>query len=135
MKGKVEHATQLHTTNTMAIKIRTKNGDVTVGNDVIASVVGGATIANPGVVGMASRSAFKDGVNQILNRENYGRGVVVSQQPQGLTIDVYIVVQRGMKLADIAASVQSRVKYYLNAYLGLQVPEVNVIVQGIETED
>ncbi|CAK1223546.1 Uncharacterized conserved protein YloU [Fructobacillus fructosus] len=131
----MEHATQLHTTNTMAIKIRTKNGDVTVGNDVIASVVGGATIANPGVVGMASRSAFKDGVNQILNRENYGRGVVVSQQPQGLTIDVYIVVQHGMKLADIAASVQSRVKYYLNAYLGLQVPEVNVIVQGIETED
>ncbi|MBS9334493.1 Asp23/Gls24 family envelope stress response protein [Fructobacillus sp. M1-13] len=119
----------------MAIKIRTKNGDVTVENDVIASVVGGATIANPGVVGMASRSALKDGVNQILNRENYGRGVVVSQQEKGLTIDVYVVIQHGMKLADITTSVQARVKYYLNAYLGLQVPEVNVIVQGIETED
>lgn len=122
-------------TYVMAIKIRTKNGDVTVENDVIASVVGGATIANPGVVGMASRSALKDGVNQILNRENYGRGVVVSQGEKGLTIDVYIVVQHGMKLADISTSVQARVKYYLNAYLGLQVPEVNVIVQGIETED
>lgn len=121
--------------NVMAIKIQTQNGEIKIENDVIASVVGGATIANPGVVGMASRAALRDGVNQILNRENYGRGVVVSQTDAGVIVDVYIVVRYGMRLAEISTSVQRKVKYYLDSYLGIHVPEVNVIVQGIETKD
>ncbi|MDF7636711.1 Asp23/Gls24 family envelope stress response protein [Leuconostocaceae bacterium ESL0958] len=119
----------------MAINIQTKNGLVALSNEVIASVVGGATIANPGVVGMASKAAFRDGIDQILNRENYKRGVVVTEQDGGLTVAVYIVVRAGMNLADISASVQKKVKYHLNKYLGIHVSVVNVIVQGIQTKD
>ena len=52
----------------MAIKIKTKIGEITIENDVIATIVGGSAIENPGVVGMASRATFRDGMNQILNR-------------------------------------------------------------------
>ncbi|CAK8054213.1 Asp23/Gls24 family envelope stress response protein [Eupransor demetentiae] len=119
----------------MAIKIKTKNGDIDVENDVIATIVGGAAIANPGVVGMASRAALRDGMNQILNRENYGRGVVVHQKENGLSVDVYIVAQYGMRLPQISESVQKKVIYNLDAYLGIRVSEVNVIVQGIRTNE
>ena len=51
----------------------------------------GSAIENPGVVGMASKATFRDGVNQILNRENYAKGVVVHQKDSGVAVDVYLV--------------------------------------------
>ena len=85
----------------MAIKMKTKNGDITLENDVIATIVGCSAIENPGVVGMASNATFRDGVNQILNRENYGNGVVVHQENSGVGVDVYLVAQYGTKLSEI----------------------------------
>ena len=119
----------------MAIKMKTKNGDITLENDVIATIVGGSAIENPGVVGMASKATFRDGVNQILNRENYGKGVVVHQENSGVGVDVYLVAQYGNKLSEISKSVQGKVKYNLDALLGIHVTEVNVIVQGVRVSD
>jgi uncharacterized alkaline shock family protein YloU len=118
----------------MAIKIKAKVGEISIENDVIATIVGGAAIENPGVVGMASKS-LRDGVNQILNRENYAKGVVVHQNEQGVTVDVYIVAQYGTKLSEISKSVQRKVTYNLDALLGIHVAQVNVIVQGVRTTD
>lgn len=119
----------------MAIKIKAKIGDITIENDVIATIVGGSAIENPGVVGMASKATFRDGMNQILNRENYGKGVVVYQEDNGVSVDVYIVAQYGTKLSEISKSVQGKVRYNLDALLGIHVTEVNVIVQGIRVTD
>ncbi|MBZ6002534.1 Asp23/Gls24 family envelope stress response protein [Leuconostoc gelidum subsp. aenigmaticum] len=119
----------------MAIKIKTKIGEITIENDVIATIVGGSAIENPGVVGMASRSAFRDGMNQILNRENYAKGVVIHQEENGVNVDVYLVAQYGTKLSEISKSVQGKVRYNLDALLGIHATEVNVIVQGVRVTD
>ena len=119
----------------MAIKIKAKNGDITIENDVIATIVGGSAIENPGVVGMASKAAFRDGMNQILNRENYAKGVVVHQEGSGDSVDVYLVAQYGTKLSEISKSVQGKVRYNLDALLGIHAAEVNVIVQGVRVTD
>jgi len=95
----------------MAIKIKTKIGEITIENDVIATIVGGSAIENPGVVGMASRATFRDGMNQILNRENYAKGVVIHQEENGVNVDVYLVAQYGTKLSEISKSVQGKVRY------------------------
>ena len=119
----------------MAIKIKAKNGDITIENDVIATIVGGSAIENPGVVGMASKAPFRDGMNQILNRENYAKGVVVHQEDNGVSVDVYLVAQYGTKLSEISKSVQGKVRYNLDALLGIHATEVNVIVQGVRVTD
>lgn len=119
----------------MAIKIKAKNGDITIENDVIATIVGGSAIENPGVVGMASKAAFRDGMNQILNRENYAKGVVVHQEGSGVSVDVYLVAQYCTKLSEISKSVQGKVRYNLDALLGIHAAEVNVIIQGVRVTD
>jgi len=119
----------------MAIKIKTKIGEITIENDVIATIVGGSAIENPGVVGMASRATFRDGMNQILNRENYAKGVVIHQEENGVNVDVYLVAQYGTKLSEISKSVQGKVRYNLDALLGFHATEVNVIVQGVRVTD
>ncbi|HEY4400182.1 MAG TPA: Asp23/Gls24 family envelope stress response protein [Lactobacillaceae bacterium] len=118
----------------MPIKIKSKSGEISIENDVIATVVGGSAIENPGVVGMASKS-LRDGFNQILNRENYAKGIVVQQDDNGISVDVYIIAQYGTKLSEISKSVQNKVKYNLDNLLGIHVAAVNVIVQGVITTD
>ncbi|MDU1218430.1 MAG: Asp23/Gls24 family envelope stress response protein, partial [Streptococcus sp.] len=44
----------------MTIKINTKDGQIELTDEVIATVVGGATTEIFGVVGMASKNALKD---------------------------------------------------------------------------
>ncbi|QBO37027.1 Asp23/Gls24 family envelope stress response protein [Periweissella cryptocerci] len=115
----------------MAVKIKSQHGTIDINNDVIATVVGGSATEQYGVVGMASKSALRDGFNQILNRENYTKGVVVRQEANGISVDVYIVVGYGTKISEVSKSVQSKVKYNLDAMLGVDANEVNVIVQGV----
>ena len=80
----------------MSVTVNNEFGAIEISNDVIATVVGGAATEIPGVVGMASRQQVRDGINEILNRENYARGVVVSQE-DGVNVDVYIIVSYGKK--------------------------------------
>lgn len=115
----------------MAVKMNTQAGTIEVTNDVIATVVGGATTENFGVVGMASKNQIRDNINDILRKENYSRGVVVRQEENGVAIDVYIVVGYGTKISEVSRNVQDSVKYNLENMLGLTANSVNVYVQGV----
>ena len=115
----------------MAVKMNTQSGTIEVTNEVIATVVGGATTENFGVVGMASKNQIRDNINEILRKENYSRGVVVRQEDNGVAIDVYIVVGYGTKISEVSRNVQDSVKYNLENMLGLTANSVNVYVQGV----
>ncbi|NVY96976.1 Asp23/Gls24 family envelope stress response protein [Lactobacillus sp. DCY120] len=116
----------------MAISIKTKFGQVEVSNEVIASVVGCAATDIYGIVGMASKNQLRDGVNGILKRENYTKGVVVRQEKSGTVVDVYIIVGYGVKISEVGRNVQNRVKYNLETMLGAPTAKVNVFVQGVK---
>lgn len=116
----------------MAVKIKTKFGTVDINNDVIANVVGGSAVDNYGVIGMASQSPLRDNVNDILKRENFFKGVRVTQQDNEISIDVYVVVSYGNKISEVSKNVQAKVKYNLESMLGIIANSVNVIVQGVQ---
>ncbi|GAX05396.1 hypothetical protein IWT25_00700 [Secundilactobacillus pentosiphilus] len=116
----------------MAVKIKTKHGLIDIDNDVIATVVGGATTDSYGVVGMASKNQIRDNVNVILKRDNYAKGVVVRQEDNGVAVDVNIIVSYGTKISEVSRTVQSKVKYNLETMLGITANAVNVIVQGVQ---
>src|SRR5690625_3617597 len=115
----------------MSIELNTNDGHVTITNDVIATIAGGAAIECYGIVGMASKSQIKDGIAEILKKENFSRGIVVRQDDDELHIDMYIIVSYGTKISEVAHNVQSQVKYMLNQTLGLPVHSVNIYVQGV----
>src|SRR5699024_10220556 len=86
----------------MTIELTTKDGRVTITNEVIATVAGGAAIECYGIIGMASKSQLKDGIAEMLRRENFSRGVVVRQDGDKISIDMYIIVSYGTKISEIA---------------------------------
>lgn len=115
----------------MSVELNMKHGRVTITNDVIATIAGGTAVNCYGIVGMASKSQIRDGIAEILKKENYSRGIVVRQEKDDLHIDMYIIVSYGTKISEVAHNVQSQVKYTLNQTLGLPVHSVNIYVQGV----
>lgn len=116
----------------MAVKITTQYGTINVANDVIATVVGGAATEIFGVVGMASKNQIRDNLNEILRKENYAKGVVVTQDDQNhIVVDVYVIAGYGTKISEVCHNVQDKVKYNLESLLGISAQAVNVIVQGV----
>ena len=109
----------------------TKLGSINISNDVIATIVGGAAMECYGVVGMASQKVLKDGFYELLKKEDYARGIIVTSQDTGIVVDMYIIVGYGMKISEIVSEVQKKVKYVLETALDVEVEAINVYVQGV----
>lgn len=120
--------------NRMTIKIQTPNGQVSLTQDVISTVVGTAVTDNYGVVGMVSKNFFRDNLIEILGQENYSKGVVITQRGDDVLVDVYILVSYGTKISVICQNIQQAVKYSVEQLLGFEVSYVNVHVQGVKID-
>ncbi|WP_227935771.1 Asp23/Gls24 family envelope stress response protein [Alkalihalobacillus deserti] len=116
----------------MSIEMKTQLGVVDVSKDVVATIAGGAAIDCYGIVGMASQKQLKDGITDLLGKENFRRGVVIREEDEDqIHIDMYIIVSYGTKISEVAYNVQTKVKYQLEQMLGLDVDSVNIFVQGV----
>ena len=116
----------------MALEINNDLGHVSISDDVSASVAGGTAVSCYGIIGMASKNQVKDGITEILGKENYSKGIKVKKDEGKLIIDLYIIVMYGTKISEIANNVQSSVKYQIEKTLGVKVDEVNIFIQGIK---
>ncbi|VTX84679.1 Asp23/Gls24 family envelope stress response protein [Gemella haemolysans] len=116
----------------MSLEINNEFGHVSISDDVIASVAGGAAVSCYGIIGMASKNQVKDGITEILRKENYAKGIVVKKDEEKLVIDLYIIVMYGTKISEIANNVQSSVKYQIEKTLGVKVNEINIYIQDIK---
>ncbi|MNH81288.1 hypothetical protein D3C87_266760 [compost metagenome] len=115
----------------MAIELNTEYGQIDISDEAVAVIAGSAAMECYGLVGMASRKQFKDGIAELLGRENLTRGVEVKPENNRIVINLYIIVIYGIKISEVAHNIQQRVKYVLNDIVGLQVDEVNIVVQGV----
>ena len=105
----------------MSIELKNAYGQIDISNDVIATIAGGAAVDCYGIVGMASKNQVKDGLSEILRKENFTRGVIVRQKEHQVHID----------MSEIAHNVQSKVKYTLDKTVGLAADTINIYVQGV----
>ncbi|WP_372636592.1 Asp23/Gls24 family envelope stress response protein [Cohnella sp.] len=115
----------------MPLQLVSENGKIDVADQVIAVVAGSAALDCYGLVGMASRKGLKDGIAELLGRENLSRGVEVRHEGEQVHLDLYVIVSYGTKISEVAHNIQSKVKYVLEEVVGLRVDQVNVNVQGV----
>ena len=114
----------------MDFKFNTDLGLVTVNEDILVRVAGYATLDCYGIVGMASKRST-DGIVQLMGRENLGRGVRVRQSGDKVDVDLFIIVEYGISISAVAASIIETVKYKVEHLTGVQVGRVNVSVEDI----
>lgn len=115
----------------MSIEKTSQLGTINVSHDAIASLAGGVVSECPGVVGMASQNMLKDGLAELLGKENYRKGIIVKEGTDGLDIELYIIVVFGVRITEVVKEVQAKVKYILEKSLDIQLSSINVTVQGV----
>jgi uncharacterized alkaline shock family protein YloU len=105
-------------------------GRIEVSRHVVATIAGHAAAECYGVVAMAARG-LRDGLAERLRRENIHRGVEVEVREEGVAISLYVVVEFGTRVSEVANNLANAVRYSVERTLGLPVVEVNINVQGI----
>ena len=99
---------------------------ITIASDAIAQIVGHTAAECYGVVGMAGK-----GLKRLLARDRVRQGIEVSSRDGALALDLYVVVEYGLNLAEVAATVRSRVAYEVERLTGLRVASVEVHIQDV----
>ena len=108
-----------------------ENGSVCIEAGVYTEIVGTAASNCFGVKGMAARSV-KDGVYHLLRKESVGKGVNVEFHEDGsISVDLHIVVDNGVNLNAVGASIISEVRYVVTKCTGTQVRAVNVYIDSM----
>lgn len=104
--------------------------NLTISEDVIGIIAGIAAAEVEGVSGMTL--GLVDGINQILgNNKKYSKGVKIELDGNSVVIDLYVIVRYGVRIPDVAFSIQNAVKSQVETMTGLNVQSVNINVQGV----
>jgi len=114
-------------------EIKTENEGIQISSDVVAVIAGVAVSEVPGVYGMSG--GFAGGITEVLSgKKNLAKGIKVEIEEVKAKIDVNIIVEYGSRIPDVAFEIQNRVKKAVENMTGLNVEEVNVHVQGVNTD-
>jgi uncharacterized alkaline shock family protein YloU len=104
-------------------------GRIEVAPAAVASIANHAVRQCYGVVGMANRN-LADGIARLLSKESR-QGIEVTIEGSDIVIDVYVVIEYGMRISAVANSVKNTVSFHIEQALGIPVKAVNVYVQGL----
>lgn len=119
-----------------AHRLQTQGGKVTVADSVVQKIAGMACREVGGVHAMGSNAgrtfgAIREVMPGALGAPNVTQGVGVQVGETEAAIDLEIVVEYGVSIADLAQSIQRNVKQAVEGMTGLQVVEVNINVDDV----
>lgn len=104
-------------------------GRVEVAPAAIASVVNHAVRQCYGVVEMANKN-LTESIAHLLSKEGH-QGIDISIVDNDICIDIYVIIEYGMRISAVANSIKNSVGFHVEKSLGVPVREVNVYVNGL----
>ena len=104
-------------------------GSIRIADEVVGIIAGLAATEVVGVAGMSA--GLVGGIAEMLGKKNLSKGVKVEVGEREAAVDLYIIVEYGVRIPDVALRVQENVKRAIESMTGLDVVEVNIHVQGV----
>jgi uncharacterized alkaline shock family protein YloU len=105
--------------------LSTPLGRIRISPEAVAQIVGHVAAESYGVVGMHGGR-----VGRLLARDRQGIEIG-GDDANGVTIDVHVVVEYGLNLAEVASTLRSRVTYEVERLTGLRVAAVEVHIRDV----
>lgn len=120
---------QMHELNDIMPEAMDDTGKIRITDDVVAVIAGIAATEVEGVAGMSG--GIVGDVAEILGRKNLTKGVKVEVGQIEAAIDLYVIIEYGYRIPEVAWNIQEKVKEAVESMTGLSVVEVNIHVQGV----
>lgn len=105
-------------------------GDVKISEEVISTIAGVAATEVDGVVEL-SGSVVEGLASKLGSKKSKSKGIKVEMSDEGTSVDVYIVINYGTKIPDLAWAIQENVKNNIENITGLTVLKVDVHIEGV----
>jgi uncharacterized alkaline shock family protein YloU len=109
--------------------LTTPLGRITIASEAIAQIAARTVAQCYGVVGMASRGR----VPRLLTRDRERQGVEIARAGESVAIGLHVVVEHGLNLAEVAATIRSQVGYEVERVTGLRVSAVDVHIDNVRS--
>lgn len=110
---------------------------IRIADDVVGVIAGIAAMEVDGVAGMSGGFAAEVG-ERMTGKKNLSKGVKVQVGEKEVAVDLFLVVDFGVRIPEVATKVQESVKRAIESMTGLECVEINIHVQGVsfvERED
>jgi len=104
-------------------------GSIRIADEVVGIIAGLAATEVAGVAGMSA--GLVGGIAEMLGKKNLAKGVKVEVGEREAAVDLYLIVEFGVRIPDVALKVQENVKRAIESMTGLDVVEVNIHIQGV----
>ena len=107
-------------------------GTTTITDNVVAKIVGIATVKVPGVYAVGGGAARAMGsIREVLGQHDLGQGIKVEVGHTQVAVDLNLVVDYPHPLQEVAENVRDAVYGTIEDLVGMEVTEVNVVVSDI----
>lgn len=110
-------------------EITNEMGAIRIADEVVATVAGLAAIDVDGVATMSG--GWGTDLVEKLGRKSFGKGIKVEVTEDETRIDIFLIVEFGFPIPEVAETVQKEVKSAVENMTGLNVKAVNVNVLGV----
>ena len=115
-------------------RMNTGLGEVTINTDVIATYAGSVAVECFGIVGMAAVN-MKDGLVKLLRKDSLKHGINVSLNDNKISLDFHVIVAYGVSIRAVSDNLIDNVKYKVEAFTGIEVETINIMVEGVRVID
>lgn len=105
-------------------------GNIRISDDVVKTIAAKAASDVEGVYKLAG--GMVDEVSKILGKKRPTNGVKVEVGEKECSIEIFIIVEYGYPISEVAHEVQKAVLKSVSELSGLKVVEVNVYVQDVK---
>ena len=115
--------------------MNTHMGNIVIDNEVIAQYAGSVAVECFGIVGMAGVS-MKDGLVKLLHRDSLKHGISVKiTDDNKIRLNFHVIVAYGVNISTIADNLVNNVKYKVEAFTGMEIEKINIMVEGVRAID
>ena len=115
-------------------RINRGGGKITIKADLIAPYGGSVAVECFGIVGMAAVN-MKDGLVKLLRRDSLSRGINVQVKDNKISLDFHVIVAYGVSIRAVADNLIDNVKYKVEAFTGIEIEQINILVEGVRVID
>jgi uncharacterized alkaline shock family protein YloU len=111
--------------------INTELGNISIPDEIVATIAGYAASENYGIVDMQPKTT-SDQLWKLVGGDNQRRGVkVTTVEADQIDIDLFVTIIYGASLRAVAENAIGNVRYRVEEMTGLKVRNVNIHVEGI----
>ena len=115
-------------------RMNTGMGEITINTDVIATYACSVAVECFGIVGMAAVN-MKDGLVKLLKRDSLKHGINVTLNENKISLDFHVIVAYGVSIRAVSDNLIANVKYKVEAFTGIEVENINILVEGVRVID